>query len=230
MVDDSAVSGDPSCDNSTRLGNGLRRPLAVQNMKAIAKTLLNLVCSLMVLPAIVTYWLQAAIFGADRVFCGWSQLFSLIPGLTGVHLRHAFFRRTIRHCGPDACVSFGTIFSHPGVSIGRTAYIGNYCSIGNVTIGDDVLIASHVSIMNGCRQHGIERLDIPLREQPGYPEPVSIGPDSWIGERATVAADIGKHCIIGAGSLVLSPVPDYCIVVGVPARVIRDRRHPENAG
>jgi len=54
---------------------------------------------------------------------------------------------------------------------------------------------------------------------PGYPP--------WIGERATVAANIGYHCIIGAGALVLSPVPDYRIAVGVPARVIRDRRQPQ---
>ena len=39
-----------------------------------------------------------------------------------------------------------------------------------------------------------------------------------------MAANVGRHCIIGAGSLVLSPVPDYCVAVGVPARVIRDRR------
>ncbi|MFO1002670.1 MAG: hypothetical protein U0936_20260 [Planctomycetaceae bacterium] len=45
---------------------------------------------------------------------------------------------------------------------------------------------------------------------------MTIGRDSWIGERATIAANIGRHCIIGAGSLVLSPVPDYCIAVGVP--------------
>ena len=92
---------------------------------------------------------------------------------------------------------------------------------------DDVLIASHVSIMNGCRQHGTDRLDIPVREQAGIYEPVTIGCDSWIGERATVAANIGRHCIIGAGALVLSPVPDYSIAVGVPARVIRDRRQPQ---
>lgn len=193
-------------------------------MKHFAKKLITGLCAVIVLPAVILFHLQAKLAGADRVFAGWSQLFSLLPGLSGIHLRHAFLQATARQCGPDACVSFGTIFSHPGISIGRTVYIGNYCSIGNVTVEDDVLIASHVSIMNGCRQHGTERLDIPLREQPGHYEPVTIGCDSWIGERATVAANVGRHCIIGAGSLVLSPVPDYCIAVGVPARVIRDRR------
>lgn len=196
-------------------------------MKRFVKQSLSALAAAIVFPAVCLFQLQAAISGADRVFGGWSQLFSLIPGLTGVYLRHAFYRRTMKGCGPDACVSFGTLFSHPGVSLGRSVYIGNYCSIGDVTMEDDVLIASHVSIMNGCRQHGTERLDIPVREQAGIYEPVTIGCDSWIGERATVAANIGRHCIIGAGALVLSPVPDYSIAVGVPARVIRDRRQPQ---
>lgn len=193
-------------------------------MKRFVKQSLNVFATILVLPAYGLFQVQSAIVGADRIFSSWSQLFSLIPGLSGVYLRHAFLKLTIKACGQDACVSFGTLFSHPGVSLGKTVYIGNYCSIGEVTIEDDVLIASHVSIMNGCRQHGTELLDVPLREQTGHYDPVTIGCDSWIGERATVAANIGRHCIIGAGALVLSPVPDYCIAVGVPARVIRDRR------
>lgn len=198
-------------------------------MKRFVKHLLNAFAAVIVFPAVCVFRLQAVVVGADRVFSYWSQLFSLMPGLTGVYLRHAFLRLTTKGCGEDVCVSFGTLFSHPGVSLGKTVYIGNYCSIGDVTIEDDVLIASHVSIMNGCRQHGTERLDIPVREQTGHYEAVTIGRDSWIGERATVAANIGRHCIIGAGALVLSPVPDYCIAVGVPARVIRDRRQPQQA-
>lgn len=177
-----------------------------------------------VLPALLVYMLQAAVVGRDRAFPGWSQLFSLLPGMTGIYLRHAFYACTLPRCAPNASIGFGTIFSHPGARIGHTAYIGNYCSIGNVDIGDDVLIASHVSIMNGGRQHSLARLDRPVREQAGIFEPVSIGEDTWIGERATVAASVGRHCVIGAGALVLSPVPDYAVAVGVPARVIRDRR------
>ena len=195
-------------------------------MRHLAKLILSVGCGITMLPAVLAYRLHAVFFGAERVFPGWAQLFSILPGLTGVYLRHAFFRRTMKQCGMDACISFGTIFSHPNISVGRTTYIGHYCSIGDVTIEDDVLIASHVSIMNGCHQHGIDRLDILLREQSGRSESVTIGRDTWIGERATIAANVGRHCIIGAGSLVLSPVPDYCIAVGVPARVIRDRRQP----
>ena len=98
-----------------------------------------------------------------------------------------------------------------------------YCCLGDVTLGDDVLIGSHVSIINGGGQHGIERLDIPVREQPGEWPRVTVGEDSWIGDRAVVLANVGKHCVIGAGAVVCSPIPDYAIALGVPARVIRYR-------
>lgn len=189
-------------------------------MKSILRTL----SLLAVCPAVLLYRIQSLVSDSDSAFAGWSQSFSRIPGQRGVYLRHAFYSCCLRRCDTDASIGFGTIFSHSGASIGHTAYIGNYCSLGDVEIADDVLIASHVSIMNGCAQHGLERLDIPVREQPGVYEPVTIGRDSWIGERAVVAASVGKHCVIGAGSVVLTPIPDYAVAVGVPAKVIRDRR------
>ena len=106
---------------------------------------------------------------------------------------------------------------------------GSICTIGDVTLEDDVLISSHVSIINGGGQHGIERLDIPIREQPGCWTRVTIGRDTWIGERATVMADVGKHCVIGAGSVVTVSIPDYAIAVGCPARVVRFRGNHEEA-
>ena len=197
-------------------------------MKQLLKKAARIVCLFAVAPAVVMYWIHAGLFGKEKAFPGWSQFFSLFPGTSGAFLRHAFYSCSLRECETDACISFGTVFSHPGASVGRTAYIGNYCSIGDVEIGDDVLIASHVSVMNGSCQHGIDRLDIPVREQEGVFHPVSIGNDTWIGERAIVAANVGQHCVIGAGALVLSPIPDYAIAVGVPARVIRDRRDIAN--
>ena len=39
-------------------------------------------------------------------------------------------------------------------------------------------------------------------------------------------ADVGKHCVVGAGSVVTKPLPDYAIAVGAPAKVIRYRTGP----
>lgn len=193
-------------------------------MKRILKPLAALIATALVLPAALLCRLGIKVLGADKAFPGWSQGFSVVPGLTGIYLRRAFYKLVLPNCGDGACLTFGTILSHPTATIGRNVYVGAYCSLGDVELEDDVLLASNVSVMNGSRQHGTERLDIPIREQAGVFERVTIGRDSWIGERATIAANVGRHCIIGAGSVVTKPIPDYSIAVGVPARVVRDRR------
>jgi len=197
--------------------------------RALAKSLVQLNCMTIMLPAVLFYRVHAIVLGSDRAFSGWSQLLSLIPGLLGVHLRNAFYRFTMERCSVDCHIGFGTIFSTPDASVASGVYIGHYCCIGEVTIGKDVLIASHVSIMNGSRQHGTADLETPIRDQAGVYVPITIGKDTWLGERAIVAASVGKHCIIGAGSLVLHPIPDYSVAVGVPARILRDRRSEMNS-
>lgn len=192
-------------------------------MKSIAKRLARGVALACVALPVACYLLARGLVGRQHAFCGISQAFSLLPGLGGVYLRHALYRLVLPECGADAWIGFGTVFSHPDARVGRQAYLGVGCMIGDVTIGDDVLIGSHVSIVNGNRQHGIERLDIPIREQPGEYPRVTIGADSWIGDRAIVMADIGRQCVVGAGSVVTRPVPDYAIAVGNPARVVRLR-------
>lgn len=181
------------------------------------------IATLAVLPAVAAYWLGAVTLGRARAFPGWSQTFSLLPGLVGVTLRRAFYRLVLARCEASVCLSFGTIISHSTASLGRSVYVGAYCCLGDVTLESDVLLGSHVSIINGAGQHGIERLDIPIREQPGIWPRITIGRDSWIGERSVIMADVGRHCVIGAGSVVTIPVPDYAIAVGVPARVLRFR-------
>src|SRR5262245_44263180 len=199
-------------------------------MKRFLKAVANGIGLVLVLPALSLYWVGSLLFGREKAFPGWSQAFSLVPGLTGVYLRRAFYRLVLPRCDSGACISFGTVFSHATASVGRYAYVGVYCCLGDVTLEDDVLVGSHVSIANGGSQHGIDRLDIPIREQPGIWPRITIGQDSWIGDRAIVLADVGKHCVVGAGSVVTQPIPDYAIAVGVPARVVRYRNASRTEG
>lgn len=178
-------------------------------------------------PAFLGYRVGAWLLGSTKVFPGWSQIFSLLPGLTGNYLRRAFYWWVLPACGEGVCICFGTIFSHATARIGRNVYIGPFCSLGAVTLEEDVLLGSHVSITNGSSQHGIDRLDIPIREQPGVWPRVTIGRDSWVGDRAIIMADVGKHCVIGAGSVVTKPIPDYAIAFGAPARVVCFRNQNE---
>jgi acetyltransferase-like isoleucine patch superfamily enzyme len=195
-------------------------------MRAALKSLANGAALLLALPWYLVFRCNGFLLGRAKAFAGCSQALSLIPGLPGVYVRRAFYRLVLPRCGPDACLSFGTVFSHPSAEIGARVYVGLYCCLGDVTLGDDALLGSNVSVINGGEQHGTTRLDVPIREQPGKWPRISVGRDSWIGDRAVVMADVGNHCVIGAGSVVTAPVPDYGIAVGVPARVIRYRNTP----
>jgi virginiamycin A acetyltransferase len=192
-------------------------------MKAFFKALADGAAIVLVFPAALLYWLGRAVLGADKAFPGWSQALALIPGLSGVYMRRAFYRLALTRCESGCCLSFATVISHPTAEVGRNVYVGVYGCLGDITLEDDVLLGSHVSIINGGGQHGIDRLDLPIRVQPGTFPRVTIGRDSWIGDRSIILADIGCHCVIGAGSVVTKPIPDYAIAVGNPAKVIRFR-------
>lgn len=193
-------------------------------LRRLIRTIANSVAFVLVVPVVLIYRTQSLLIGPDRAFPFWSQAFSLVPGTLGTILRRAFYRLVLRQCSGDVLVGFGTIFSGPGVRLGPGVYVGPFSVLGEVDIEADVLIASHVSIMNGSRQHGTARIDLPIRHQPGCLMPVTIGRGCWIGERSVVMADVGRDAIVGAGSVVVHSVPAYAIVAGVPARVLRDRR------
>ena len=74
------------------------------------------------------------------------------------------------------------------------------------------------------QNHGYEDLDLPIGTQMWKNEPVSIGSGSWLGHGAIVlpGSRIGRHVVIAAGAVVAGiEVPDYSVVAGVPARVVR---------
>jgi acetyltransferase-like isoleucine patch superfamily enzyme len=189
-------------------------------VKKFVKALFNALAIVLVFPMYVLYRLAALGLGSSTAFASSSQAMSLWPGQCGVYLRRAFYRLTLPACGEGCVISFGCLMTSPASEIGNMAYIGPYSCLGEVTLEPDVLIGSHVSITNGSRQHGISRLDVPVREQSGEWPRVVIGCDTWIGDRAVVMVNVGRHCVVGAGAVVTKPVPDFAIVAGVPARVI----------
>ena len=75
--------------------------------------------------------------------------------------------------------------------------------------------------------HNTERIDIPMREQGSLPpQKVTICDDVWIGARVIIlpGVTIGKGSIIAAGAVVTKNVPEYAVVGGVPAKVIKYRK------
>lgn len=193
-------------------------------MKRFLKSLINLVCILIVSPLIVANLVVNKFSQTDSLFVSSSQLLSLLPGKTGHFIRKSFFRFTMNYCHPDCLIGFSTLFSHRDTEIHKGVYIGPQCNIGKSRIEKNCLLGSGVHILSGKGQHNFEDIDTPIQEQGGTFTKVTIGEDTWIGNGSLIMANIGKKCIIGAGSVVTKDVPDFSIVGGNPAKIIKSRQ------
>jgi maltose O-acetyltransferase len=141
------------------------------------------------------------------------------------HIRTFLIKNFIEECGENLIVETGANIS-PFVRIGDNCLIGEGCRVrGNVSVGNDVLIAQNVELISFS--HGFERSDIPIRMQDEIFGYIEIGHDVWIGVNVVVLPNIkiGNHAIIGAGSVVTKDVPEWAIVAGVPAKLIKFRNH-----
>ena len=113
------------------------------------------------------------------------------------------------------------------VSIGVDSSVNVAAAVrGRVQIGRAVRIGSHTSILGF--DHGFADTELELFRQPLTSAGITIGDDVWIGSHAVVldGVRIGSHVVVGAAAVVTRDVPDWAVVVGNPARVVRDRRAP----
>jgi acetyltransferase-like isoleucine patch superfamily enzyme len=112
----------------------------------------------------------------------------------------------------------------------RGIVIGDRCVLGagsvltahaSIEIGDDVWFGQNVFVSDAS--HGYQDPETPIGLQLGPHQPVVIGEGSWIGHGAIVlpGTRIGRHVVVGAGSVVRGVVPDHAVVAGVPAKVVR---------
>lgn len=114
---------------------------------------------------------------------------------------------------------------HSHITIGRRSLIGESCILrgqGGITIGDDVYLGTLVQIL--AVNHVFSDTTRPISAQGITAQGISIGDGSWIGSGAIIldGVRIGKNVVIGAGAVVTKDIPDYCIAVGNPARVVRN--------
>ena len=113
----------------------------------------------------------------------------------------------------------------PKIVIGDKCYIGyhnTFLAAADSVIGNEVLMASNILISSENHSTNPES-DTPYMDQPLKASPVHIGDGTWLGERVMVMSgvSIGIKCVIGGGSVVTRDIPDYCIAVGSPARVVK---------
>lgn len=128
----------------------------------------------------------------------------------------------------EAFLAFQGQTFQPHIAIGDRVSFGHHCHVGciaEVTIGDDVLIASRVFISD--HSHGAAQdseLSLPPARRPLVSKgPVRIGARVWIGEGVCILAGvtIGDNAIIGANSVVTRDVPPNTVYAGAPARYLK---------
>jgi acetyltransferase-like isoleucine patch superfamily enzyme len=115
-------------------------------------------------------------------------------------------------------------WKNPRLTIGEGCEIGHLnhiTCVNQVRIGAKVLTADRVHISDN--HHEFADITLPILEQGVSSRgPVEIGDGTWLGEGVNVlSCRIGRNCVIGANSVVLSDIPDFCVAVGTPARVIK---------
>lgn len=149
-------------------------------------------------------------------------------GKVSMLFRRFFCRHIFASCGDKLVVENRAYFGNgKNFSVGDEGALGaNFKSVNRiVTIGNNLMMAEEVLFLGGG--HKYDRLDIPMGHQGSEPQtPLLIEDDVWIGARAIVlpgCRHIGKGVIVGAGSVVTKDIPDYAIVGGNPARVIKYR-------
>lgn len=152
--------------------------------------------------------------------------------------RASFMFRPFRIDGPASIeIGDGTVmqkggwlYASEGEEGAPTMRIGSKCVFGyanhitavsSVVIGDNVLTANNVYISDNL--HAYEDVSLPIIKQPvRFAGEVIIGDGCWIGENACIiGASVGRNSVVGANSVVTKDVPEYSVVMGAPAVVIR---------
>jgi|GEM_PF-295736 len=118
-----------------------------------------------------------------------------------------------------------TIGTIPDIVINDGCYIGRF---SHITCSNSVILERNVMVNEGVlisdTSHGYESPDVPVISQQLVTRgPVTVGEGIWVGNGARIIGKlrIGRNCVIGTNAVVLRDVPDYCVVAGAPARIVK---------
>jgi len=153
----------------------------------------------------------------------------------------SYFKHESAYIDDNCTIGEGTKIWHfthiqSGAKIGKMCVFGQNVNVGNnVTIGDYCKIQNNVSIYEGVTLEdyvfcgpSMVFTNI-LDPKCKYPQvgaqfyvKTLVKEGASIGANATIVCGItlGKHCLIGAGSVVTKDIPAYALVVGVPSKII----------
>ena len=167
-------------------------------------------------------------------------------------MRRVLLRAIVKSAGHDLQTGPGVVLKHPEtMEFGDSVFIGaqsmlqgrfdGVCRIGShVWIGPQayfdarhLVLEDYVGWGPGAKvlgsTHTAEPVGEPIIATGLMIKPVTVGFGADIGMNASIlpGVRIGAHAIVGAGAVVTQDVPDYAVVAGVPARLLRDRREEE---
>jgi acetyltransferase-like isoleucine patch superfamily enzyme len=93
----------------------------------------------------------------------------------------------------------------------------------DVEVGAATIVADWVYVCDF--DHRFDDVTRPIKDQGIVKTPVRVGPDCWLGAKVTVlrGARVGAGCVLAAHAVVRGEIPAYAVVVGAPARVVRNR-------
>lgn len=144
-----------------------------------------------------------------------------------VRAKRVFLGKRVRifpHFRFEILNDMGSINIQNNVSIGQNFHA---ISDGELTIGENTTISANVFITN--TEHTFNQVDVHIMDQPMKFSETQVGSNCFIGYGVTIQAGtiLGKQCIIGANAVVRGQFPDYCVIVGAPAKIVK-RYNPEN--
>lgn len=132
-------------------------------------------------------------------------------------------------CRIEGINQYGDKQYRPHIRFGDAVSIQQNCHItaaDELSIGKDTTISFGVSIQD--TDHEYQQINVNILQQPLLVKKTTIGENCFIGSGAKILAGtvLGKQCIVGTNAVVRGVFPDYCVIAGVPARIIK-RYNPE---
>jgi acetyltransferase-like isoleucine patch superfamily enzyme len=136
---------------------------------------------------------------------------------------------------PHECLVMGDNgFVAGGCYVTGSVTLGHDCSVnphatlrGKFRAGDGVRIGAYACIIGF--NHGHARVDVPIHRQAQTSKGIVLGDDIWVGSHVIIidGVTVGSHAILAAGAVVTRDVPDYAVVGGNPARILRLRNQTD---
>lgn len=144
-------------------------------------------------------------------------------------IRGRYWKLLIKSMGKAVEIEAGFMVRNARhISMGNHIFLNHSVELdaewGNIAIGNHVMIGQNTLLTTA--RHNFEEMDIKIMFQ-GLKQStvIEVGNDVWIGANVTILPDvrIGNGAVVGAGAVVTKDVPDFAVVAGVPAKIIKFR-------